>query len=253
MYCHGRFWVLHVAFGKWHSPGRVVHNWVIAPQRHARQTLPAKPLFPYAWAIPSAALFQQLWNDPTRFSDRSANHSQHRPCSNGWSSWALWETPSSRDRKPTVSLVRSASVSLDSSSSRNAILSPFPVIFLKNIETFLVFCARCLLFQPLWWIWMWIVRADSSFFFQLSASLAFFCEVAEAGGFHPGSRRRTCRTTRKRLLFAAAPARRGSVLCGSLLEGTIVWKHSPRGHPCDAWHALEAKTCLREGSGESKR
>lgn len=158
MYCHGRFWVLHVAFWKWHSPGRVVHNWVIAPQRHARQTLPAKPLFPYAWAIPSAALFQQLWNDPTRFSDRSANHSQHRACSNGWSSWALWETPSSRDRKPTEA---------DSSSSRNAILSPFPVIFLKNIETFLVFCARCLLFQPLWWIWMWIVRADSSFFFSV--------------------------------------------------------------------------------------
>lgn len=54
------------------------------------------------------------------------------------------KTPSSHARKLIVRLVSSAGVSLDISSSKTAILTSFSGIFLKNIETFLVFCVRCL-------------------------------------------------------------------------------------------------------------
>lgn len=63
------------------------------------------------------------------------------------------------------------------------------------------------------------------FFLELSASLAFFCEVAEAeGGISPWKQAPVP-------FSIARAARRGSVLSGSLAEGATVWKPSPRGHP----------------------
>lgn len=183
VYFHGRFWVFHAAFLKWHSPGRLVNN-VSDHARTPRSTDAARE------ATVSPRLGNSLRCSLRSFpavSDTSLKWSSvSRLGQLGWSSGASWETPSSHE-KNLMRIVRT-----------DYSFSFFPPICVRHWHSF--------------------VKRRRLVDFTLEAGTGVFL-------------RSTCRTSRKPLLLAAAPARRRSTLCGSLLEGTTVWKQSPRGHP----------------------